>query len=214
MSRNWSPRDHVTNTLQNAADKADQSSQIAFFALSASSCLLFSAALSSSLLLLSFSSMAFRYALCSSVILGALRPSAPAIMRRATASVFSGLLAGPAPSPPYGSGGGDTEANPTAGSYVGERGVGGGAEGMLVSSWPLGLLSSSEDEETSSSSHESATFFFFGFAADALVPGASLEGSTDSLDIAEATSVALPDEDMATRACLKNDNQIFLRNCF
>lgn len=114
--------------------------------------------------------MAFWYAFCSSVSLGAFRPSAPAIMRLATASVFSGR-------------GGEEGVREALGfeavagggcPYVGDTGVGGGAAvpcacccrssedsaGQSVS------VSVSEPEETSSSSHESATSICFGLGLE------------------------------------------------
>jgi hypothetical protein len=106
---------------------------MAFFLASLSSVSLFSRSFSSARRFLSFSRIARSYSLSSSVRLGARTPSAPAIIRPATAVVFSGLLSSPPtpdPAPlsplsrpaPYGELSGKSKG-------VGDAGVGGGGCG-------------------------------------------------------------------------------------
>jgi hypothetical protein len=102
---------------------------MAFFLASASSFSLFSLSFSSVRLFFSFSLIALSNSLSSSVLFGALTPSAPAINLPATAVVFSGLfsiplLLSPRPltAPPYGVLSGKSNG-------VGDAGVGGGGCG-------------------------------------------------------------------------------------
>ena len=158
---------------------ATQSSHIAALAFSRSSSALLAASFSSFLRFISFSRIARSYARCSSVFLGALMPSAPAIKRFATASVFSCLLSSPPPLPglPNGLRSGVAEyeepaappANVSAIEFVGGGakgfpfggliGVGGGGFGTFTESTLLCMavgIATAESSSDAASSQESA----------------------------------------------------------
>lgn len=156
---------------------SDHSSQVAFFARSASSSCCFFSARAFSRFLRSASSSDLLYAFCSAVC-GTRMPRAPAISRRATTSVFSGRRAGPL-SDEAGSGrdqsadrAGDDGLPPllgagryacllaAAGCVVSGAGAGVGAGDVAFFGAGAGAGVSSSDD-TSSSSHESATSVFF-----------------------------------------------------
>lgn len=192
-------KDHgiITNTKrrkeqQNGAPKYNiiQPSHIAALARSSSSLAFASSSRARFRRLISCSFMARSYARCSSVRLGARMPSAPAIIRPATAVCFSGRRAG-AP-PPAGDRLCD-DVRDTDGllllyashgwegfddaSVCGEMGVGGGASGpsVLVDAGEMGVSSphpcccasrsvsepDESDDSEASSSQESATAGFF-----------------------------------------------------
>ena len=137
-----------------------QPSHIAVFDFSASSLSFSFAALSLLFRLISCSFTALSYALCSSVFLGVLTPSAPAISLPATAVDFSGLLLSSSPRSRYEAAGYAELGVSQDGKPDGEIGVGGGALGMEDLSAVDDFSISASEPERDSSSHDSATGAF------------------------------------------------------